>query len=567
MASTETTLLKKVGDILSSQGLASEQAANELALLVIWAHHFDAEHMRKSKDHPYLLAQDYQELKYELGKVGAVFEHSRLYDTCNGAAIAEIVALLASLEKNPSLAAKALIDIFSKLRAGSHEGLVTMGLGQLLAGLVQAQGKEVALLYPTAISVAPVLPNPDGAVFRTHQYTPLNVALATLLGIRAELDPYLFEEEPSQCKSESHQLPEAMIVVPPFGFRPKANMPMYGMDTLVSEEIAVLKAIETTKGRGVVLIPKGVLFRHTSGFIRQLLIKNNWLEAVVSLPGGTLSSTAIPVSVLVIDKNRAENDPVVFFDTADIGNLEEQHESISNMVNSRKPAQHGVLSSCNAIRDNDYDLSFNRYKLGPATAQLGRMENTVALDTLAVIIRAQSIKAEGEEGDPLLEVFHEAAVRDITESGQLGMPEKQITVGTKLQRRAENQRLQAGDILLAVKGSVGRVAFVGDDCEPDWIAGQAFLIIRPKSNHVSTSYLYRYLSSELIKAYLNEMSTGSAMTILKAADVTEIPVPLPQADELARIEQVHGTIMAEYQAIQEHRKRLVQLEQQCWPMA
>jgi len=66
--------------------------------------------------------------------------------------------------------------------------------------------------------------------------------------------------------------------------------------------------IETAKpktGKVVVIVPHGVLFRGgAEGKIREHLIKENIIDAVIGLPAGLFQTTGIPVAILVIDKSR-----------------------------------------------------------------------------------------------------------------------------------------------------------------------------------------------------------------------------------------------------------------------
>ena len=60
-------------------------------------------------------------------------------------------------------------------------------------------------------------------------------------------------------------------------------------------------------GRVAVIVPHGVLFRGGSeGHIRQALIEENLLEAVVGLPANLFTTTGIPVAILVFDRSREQ---------------------------------------------------------------------------------------------------------------------------------------------------------------------------------------------------------------------------------------------------------------------
>jgi type I restriction enzyme M protein len=59
------------------------------------------------------------------------------------------------------------------------------------------------------------------------------------------------------------------------------------------------------EGRVVVVVPHGVLFRGAAeGRIRQKMIEENLLDAVIGMPGNLYPTTNIPVAILVFDRSR-----------------------------------------------------------------------------------------------------------------------------------------------------------------------------------------------------------------------------------------------------------------------
>lgn len=68
----------------------------------------------------------------------------------------------------------------------------------------------------------------------------------------------------------------------------------------------ILTALESIEDRAVVLLPNGVLStsQKQERQIRELLIRNNLLLAVITLPGGMFESTSIPTCLLVFDKHK-----------------------------------------------------------------------------------------------------------------------------------------------------------------------------------------------------------------------------------------------------------------------
>jgi len=79
--------------------------------------------------------------------------------------------------------------------------------------------------------------------------------------------------------------------------------------------VHMIKSLNNNGKMGVVL-PHGVLFRGANeGKIRQKLIEENLLDAVIGLPANLFYGTSIPACILVFKKNRA-NEDVLFIDAS-----------------------------------------------------------------------------------------------------------------------------------------------------------------------------------------------------------------------------------------------------------
>ncbi|QZT38647.1 type I restriction-modification system subunit M [Halosquirtibacter xylanolyticus] len=124
-------------------------------------------------------------------------------------------------------------------------------------------------------------------------------------------------------------------------------------------------------GRAGVVLPHGVLFRGSSeGKIRQALVKENVLKAVVGLPANLFFGTGIPASILIFDKNKGENTDVLFIDASrefDNGknqsrlrvvDIEKIYTTYKNWESIDK---YSYVATRKEIEDNDYNLNIPRY--------------------------------------------------------------------------------------------------------------------------------------------------------------------------------------------------------------
>ncbi|HWK03803.1 MAG TPA: type I restriction-modification system subunit M [Puia sp.] len=144
--------------------------------------------------------------------------------------------------------------------------------------------------------------------------------------------------------------------------------------------------IETTYediGRVGVIMPYGVLFRGSSERkIRQQLIEENLLEAVIGLPANLFFGTGIPASILLFNRAKGRNKDVLFIDASrdfEAGKNQNKlrHQDIAKVVATYKTFKgakpltgevgavitdkYAYRATLKEIADNDYNLNIPRY--------------------------------------------------------------------------------------------------------------------------------------------------------------------------------------------------------------
>ncbi|MDG9759555.1 type I restriction-modification system subunit M [Pseudomonas sediminis] len=135
----------------------------------------------------------------------------------------------------------------------------------------------------------------------------------------------------------------------------------------------ILHMIETLKpgtGRMGVVVPHGVLFRGGSeGKIRQALIEENLLDAVIGLPEKLFFGTGIPAAILLFRKAKSGDD-VLFIDASRdfvAGKNQNQlgPQQLDRIVHAYRTRQHqpryAERVELQRIRENDYNLNIPRY--------------------------------------------------------------------------------------------------------------------------------------------------------------------------------------------------------------
>jgi len=151
-------------------------------------------------------------------------------------------------------------------------------------------------------------------------------------------------------------------------------------------------------GRVGVIAPHGVLFRGgAEGKIRQKLIEENLLEAVIGLPTNLFFGTGIPAAILLFRKARTTTD-VMFIDASrDYADEKRQNrlrpQDIEKIVATLKGARdvdkYAHRSRVEEIRDNDYNLNIPRY--------VETLEQEANVDLAAIQQEITSLEAELSE--------------------------------------------------------------------------------------------------------------------------------------------------------------------------
>ena len=123
-------------------------------------------------------------------------------------------------------------------------------------------------------------------------------------------------------------------------------------------------------GTMAIVLPHGVLFRGAAeGTIRQILLENGSIYAVIGLPSNMFFNTSIPTCIIVLKKHREGRD-VLFIDASKLFEKEkkqnvmrEEHiDKVVKLYNDRKSVDKVAhLASFEEIKENDYNLNIPRY--------------------------------------------------------------------------------------------------------------------------------------------------------------------------------------------------------------
>lgn len=194
----------------------------------------------------------------------------------------------------------------------------------------------------------------------------------------------------------------------------------------------ILDGIYSLKNNGtaVYILPHGVLFRgQAEGDIRQNLIKNNLLDAVIGLPSNLFTNTGIPVCILVFKKNRVNKD-ILFIDaqkcfvkdkSKNIMTSEHVLKVIDTYNNRSDIEKYSRKVRISEIEENDYNLNIPRYidsfepEEIPDAVQLAKELNEINRESRTLGLEIAEMLKLLVCTDPDAQKEHDEFVKEFTE--------------------------------------------------------------------------------------------------------------------------------------------------------
>ncbi|MGJ0706800.1 type I restriction-modification system subunit M [Enterococcus avium] len=151
-------------------------------------------------------------------------------------------------------------------------------------------------------------------------------------------------------------------------------------------------------GTMAIVLPHGVLFRGAAeGTIRQKLLEDGSIYAVIGMPANLFFGTSIPTTVIILKKNRTARD-VLFIDASNDYikgknqnklSKENIEKIISAFVERKDIEKYAHLASFDEIKENDYNLNIPRY--------VDTFEDEEPVDMVSVGKEIKQIREEKQE--------------------------------------------------------------------------------------------------------------------------------------------------------------------------
>lgn len=375
--------------------------------------------------------------------------------------------------------------------------------------------------------------------------------------------PHIFEYDTLTSEEKWGDSYDVILANPPFmtpkgGIRPHKR---FSVQAKRSEVLFVDYIAEhlNVHGRAGVIVPEGIIFQSANAYkaLRKMLVDENYLFAVVSLPAGVFNPySGVKTSILLMDKTLAKKTKNILFvkienDGFDLGaqrraiEKNDLPEAFRAICAYKKSLERGrefsfkkwqnifVIEKHKIAENADYNLNGDRYSVSKvSTAEYP----VVKLGEVAKIIAGQSPKGQFYNLECKGMPFYQGKTE--FEDIYLGKPCKWTTQVTK--------EAIPNDILMSVRAPVGPVNI----CLEKICIGRGLAAIRPK-NTLNYKYLFYLLKS---KEGEIKGGGGSVFDSISKKQIEDIEIPLPPIE-------IQGKIVAEidgYQKIIDGARQVVE---------
>lgn len=292
-------------------------------------------------------------------------------------------------------------------------------------------------------------------------------------------------------------------------------------------------------GTAAVLVTPGALTRVNEEILREQIVVNDWLEAVITLPENLYSKYYAGTELLIFNKYKesSRKGKVIFIDISKEFKRQGRRTveiTEAGLLQVREIFVHswevkGVSAVCSReqIQKNQYSFKPSQY-----IQQEDEWEfvSELVLEDIAQITRGAQVPKRAdvvEDGD-----VYFLNIKDIQE--------KRIQYEGADKVRSTNSvckgkyRIQKDDILITSKGTALKLAIVEDYSPEAYISGNLTLIrVNPEKYHPYV--LFEYLNSRQGQISLERIQSGTTIRILSNASLQKLKIPEYHLEKMREI--------------------------------
>lgn len=346
---------------------------------------------------------------------------------------------------------------------------------------------------------------------------------------------------------------DLVIAAPPLGL--KLTPPIHGKFGIINyaEHFFIEKGIETLKSNGVliaVISNNKLTSEGSEKNLREYIIGNDILEMIISVPSELLAQTNIPLSILVINKNKGIKGKVRMVDASNfITSLKNEkkldYKSVIQLIESNTNTDSQIFMKNEEIINNDFVLTPSRYLFVNKFLELAPGNEIVKLGDLVATVSRNRINTP--------EIGKLIRIRDLKDDNLQYSLELQNIEKNEIPNIA--QKIDESCLLIALRWKTIKPTYFNFTGESIFITNDV-LALKVDESKIDLEYLINEMHSEYVLNQIDAYRTGTVIPSLKRNDLLKFNIIVPSlAEQKAKIEGIKEAYILS-------KKKEIQLQQE-----
>lgn len=268
-----------------------------------------------------------------------------------------------------------------------------------------------------------------------------------------------------------------------------------------------------TKGRAIVIAPSSSLFKKSDASIREYLIKNKLLEAIIKLP----DSIGISFTMIVISRN---NHYTRLIDSSNMFDISKIIELYTNDSENSK-----IITDVE-FKEKDYSFIPSVYLKNI----INRMNHPVILKDYASVIRGYRGITTNNKDNKCKYII----LKSITN----GLLDKNSLEIVDYEEKMSKYILQDKDVIVTARGSRFESTVINIEDNEKLVCGENFYILRINNKELNPYYLSAFLNSDIGKESLFSNTVKTKMLSISSEDLLNLIIDLIEIEEQKQLEKL-----------------------------
>lgn len=342
---------------------------------------------------------------------------------------------------------------------------------------------------------------------------------------------------------------DLIVANPPLGMRLGNQYREAEPELRTIEQFLLEKGVQSLKPEGklIALLPQGILFRgmHEQR-LREYLVDRDLIDTIISLPGGLLLNTGMPLVIIVLSKAKKMPGKVQFVDAKRYVKVKGPREKVLNdyalnsiILGTKQGPDVISIVTNEQIRANNYNLNVPRY-------YQKKIDGVKLGDILEFVCGQRRILPESGK------LIRIRDLKDDKLDFKLDLSDVEITA----LRRPDIHLISESCLLLSMRWRTLKPTFF--EFKGESIArSQDILSFKVNESKVDTAYLINELHSDYVQEQLESFRLGaSGMQFIRKDDLLEVIIKLTSLEEQRAKIQGIFEISDKIRSLEEERNAL-----------